>query len=173
MSNDPITLRPTDDDLNTINRILSEHDRPGLNLKPVNAIRIALAEWATNHPEEKMNLRIATLKHAYRPDLQGMEQPIIEEDVYDTLAEAVAVIEKWNSEVYVTDHNESGRPTYVVIDDRDAHYIETGRGEDMSNYTWTDEDEARCGSCGECQDCLDTMIAQDRDYLLKNALYKN
>lgn len=55
MSNNPISFRPTDDDLKTINRIIATNDRPGLNLKPVNAIRIALAEWATNHPEEKMD----------------------------------------------------------------------------------------------------------------------
>jgi hypothetical protein len=48
-----LALRPTTDDLHIINRILAEHDRPGLNLRPANAIRIALAEWEKNHMAEK------------------------------------------------------------------------------------------------------------------------
>lgn len=114
-------------------------------------------------------MKIAILKHAYHPDLQGDEMPRIYEEEFDTLEDATERIEEWNNETYYLSHNESGRPTYVVVEDVDADYVEGGRNEDMSNYDW---DGAAC-ECGECNKCISMMIGQDRGYLLSNALYKS
>lgn len=121
-------------------------------------------------------MNIAILKHAYHPDLQGMEQPEIycEENTdipvdFETLEEAKAQIEKWNDETYYLSHNESGRPTYLVVENVDADYVRSGRNQDMSNYDW---DDADC-ECGECNVCCSMMIGQDREYLTQNALYTN
>lgn len=113
------------------------------------------------------SLKIAVLRHAYQPDMQGMERPGILGEEY-TLDEAVAKIEEINSNVYVLEHGESGRPTYVVVEWVDANWVEGGRNQDMSNYDW---DGAGC-DCGECAECTAMMIAQDRDYILAHALYK-
>lgn len=78
MSNNPISFRPTDDDLKTIARIIATNDRPGLNLKPVNAIRIALAEWATNHPEENMNTTTCYLENPWSGTVKAMPWDEIE-----------------------------------------------------------------------------------------------
>ena len=114
-------------------------------------------------------MKIAILKHTYQPDLQGMETPRIYDADYDTLDEAAAQIAEWDNEIYVTEHNESGRPTYLVVDDLAADYVNGGRNQDMSNYDWSDAD---C-ECGECNDCCTMAILQDRDYLLGAALYKS
>lgn len=47
-----ITFRETSNERETIARIIAENARPGLSLTASDAIRIALAEWAQNHPEE-------------------------------------------------------------------------------------------------------------------------
>lgn len=121
-------------------------------------------------------MNIAILRHAYHPDLQSMEQPkVLCEDGtdtpvdYETLEDAIAEVNERNGETYYLSHNESGRPTYVVVDDVDAEYVRSGRNGDMSNYDW---DNADC-DCGECNECCEMMIGQDREYLIKNALYKN
>jgi hypothetical protein len=113
--------------------------------------------------------QIAKLAHYYKPDIQGDEQPRVYTELYDTIDEAQAVIAEWDEDVYITDHNESGRPTYVIVEDAVADYIANGRHQDMSNYNW---DNAEC-TCGECTTCSAMMIGQDRDYLLTNALYKS
>ena len=113
-------------------------------------------------------MKIATLKHTYMPDLQGKRQPRIHGEDYETLDDAIAKITEWNNDIYVTDNNESGRPTYVVVEDVPADYVSGGRNEDMSNYDW---DNAAC-DCGECGVCCEMMIDQDRQYLLNWALYK-
>jgi hypothetical protein len=56
MSNATITIRPSANDLRIIDRIIAENGRPGLNLKAVDAIRIALADWAANHPEAAIEI---------------------------------------------------------------------------------------------------------------------
>lgn len=50
-----ITLRETQEDREIIARIIAEKSLPGVTLTTSDAIRIALSEWAQNHPEEKMN----------------------------------------------------------------------------------------------------------------------
>lgn len=115
-----------------------------------------------------MYYQIATLKHYYYPDLQGDEQPRIDETLYDTIDEAKDVIAEWDDGVYITDHNESGRPTYVVVESVDADYIAGGRNQDASNYDWDGAEH----DCGECNVCLRMMIEQDRQYLLDHAVYK-
>ena len=113
--------------------------------------------------------QIAKLGHYYQPDIQGSEQPRIAEELYDTIDEAKAVIAEREDGVYLLDHNESGRPTYVIVDDVTAYYITSGRHQDMSNYDWHN---AEC-ECGECNTCMAMMIGQDREYLLTNAVYKD
>lgn len=116
-----------------------------------------------------MYYQIATLPHYYAPDIQGQEKPRIDDEMYDTIDEAKAAIAELEDGIYYLDHNESGRPTYVVVDDVTADYIASGRNEDMSNYDW---ENAKCG-CGECSTCFDMMIGQDRDCLLTAAVYKS
>lgn len=113
----------------------------------------------------KMSYQIVTLKHYYQPDLQGKEQPSFNDEYYDTVADAEKVARKLNDETYYLDHNESGRPDYAIVNERDAEYIRSGRNEDMSNYDW---DGAEC-DCGECRTCFEMMIIQDRDYIRSNA----
>ena len=125
--------------------------------------------------------QIAILRHAYYPDLQGVEAPKIHADdrndpvEYDTVDEAKDVIAEWDNEVYVLSHNESGRPSYLVVEAVDGDYIHGGRYGDMSNYDWA-EWESYCthnddDACGECHGCHESMIAEDRDYLLGRAVY--
>ncbi|APU89152.1 hypothetical protein Rctr71_033 [Virus Rctr71] len=116
-------------------------------------------------------MKIVTLRHAYQPDLQGMERPRIEEVYHDTLQKAIDQIQEWDSEIYYLAHNEYTRPTYIVVEDVDADYVEGGRFEDMSNYDW--DEDMECGTCGECNTCIRIMIEQDRQYLLNAALYKS
>ncbi len=117
---------------------------------------------------------IAILGHYYHPDLQGKETPRIHCDErnnpieYDSLEDARAVIDEWNDDVYILSHNESGRPTYLIVANVDGDYIHDGRNGDLSNYDW---DDASC-TCGECNTCFQMCIAQDREYLLGSAVYK-
>ena len=111
---------------------------------------------------------IAILHHCYQPDLQGDGQPSWHECngndlvTYNTVQDAQDQIDDWDDDIYVTDHNEIGRPTYVIISDMTADYIRSGRNQDMSNYDW---DNAAC-DCGECDECMSMMIEQDREYIL-------
>lgn len=122
--------------------------------------------------------QIATLKHCYQPDLQGDEMPRIYSDhhgqpiEYDSVAESQAVINEWDADIYVTDHNESGRPTYVIVESGHGDYIHGGRNGDMSNYDWDDNSCKRNNGdcCGECNECFFMMIEQDRQYLLSSAV---
>ncbi len=110
---------------------------------------------------------IAILGNYYLPDIQG-ERSVRwasheqgEAMPFDSIEEAKAWIEEAESDVYVTSHNEAGRPEYMVVDERVYDYISGGRNQDMSNYDW---DGAEC-DCGECETCIDMMIDQDRDYV--------
>lgn len=124
---------------------------------------------------------IAILRHVYQPDLQGDEQVTFATEpdsghndmiTFDTPEEAHAEIAEWADDIYVTEHNESGRPTYAVVDDLTAEYVIGGRNGDMGNYDWDDNDckrnDGEC--CGECDDCLSMMINQDRDYIIASAV---
>ena len=111
-----------------------------------------------------MMYRIAMLREAYLPDLQGMRRPIIIDEAYETLADAHAAVAALDAEVYVTTNGESGRPAYLIIDDVAADWVEGGRNQDASNYNW-DDDRACTNTCGECNECIDMMIRQDRRYL--------
>jgi len=128
--------------------------------------------------------QIAILHHYYHPDLQGGETPRIYCDddnnpiEYDTIEDARAVIDEWDNDIYVTSHNESGRPIYLVVESVDGDYIHGGRNGDGSNYDWDGYEDfcARLDGdncCGECQGCIRYMIDADREYLLNSAVYKS
>jgi len=128
-----------------------------------------------------MTYQIAILRHAYIPDLQGDETPRIYSDnqdnpiEYEAFDEAKSVIAEWDEEVYILSHNESGRPTYLVVKAVDGDYIHGGRNSDASNYDWSASDCSRNDgdACGECNDCNRLMINQDCQYLLDNAVYRS
>jgi hypothetical protein len=126
-----------------------------------------------------MSYQIAILRHTYMPDLQSDRSPRIYSDShnvpieYDTADAAKTQIAEWEGEVYITSHNESGRPTYLVVESVDGDYIHNGRNGDLSNYDWdgwqdfcSRDDDA----CGECSGCTKHMIDQDREYLLGKAI---
>lgn len=111
--------------------------------------------------------KIAILRHAYYPDLQGLETVRFAEGEFETVDDAIATVREMDGDIYIMEHGESGRPTLIVVDDVDADYVASGRNQDGSNYDWT---VAEC-ECGECAECLDMMIHQDRAYLRSNALF--
>ena len=121
-------------------------------------------------------MNIAILKHGYHPDLTGIEQPRFELDHNGNprefeLDEAKRIIEQWENEPYVLSHGESGRPTYLIVESIDGNNIYSGRNGDMSTYDWPDD--MNCNACGECTACMQLMIDQDRDYLIRHAVYKS
>jgi hypothetical protein len=116
-----------------------------------------------------MKYAIAILTNTYGKDEQAnfvQDERHTEYVTYDRIEEAQAVIDDLESDVYVLDHNEAGRPDYYIVDDGVAEYIATGRGYDGSNYNWDDCD---C-DCGDCDECLALMIDQDRQYIIDNAI---
>lgn len=128
-----------------------------------------------------MSYQIAILRHTYMPDLQGERSPRFFSDrndntvEFETVEEARAMIDEWNSEVVVLSNNESGRATYLIVEDVDGDYIRGGRNGDMSNYDWGDFEKfcSHDDACGECSGCINYMIDQDRQYLTNNAVYKS
>lgn len=129
-----------------------------------------------------MTYQIAILRHTYMPDLQGDRMPRIQCDddnnpiEYDTIAEAKEVIDSWDDDVYVTSHNESGRPTYLIVESASGEWVHGGRNGDGGNYDW-DGYEDFCthidgdgNCCGECNGCIEYMIDADRDYLRSAAV---
>lgn len=114
---------------------------------------------------ETRDIALYRLRHAYKPDLRGLERPFLV-DWYESYAEAMEDAKAYDSKPYVLMHGEYSPPTYVIVDAQVADYIESGRYEDMSNYDW---DDAEC-TCGECNKCIQMMIEQDREYILDHAM---
>jgi uncharacterized protein YjbI with pentapeptide repeats len=110
--------------------------------------------------ERKMKYKIVQLGVFYLPDLQGDRTPRILPDLYNTVADARMVVEALDMAIYHLQHNEAGRPDYLILREVDADFIESGRNGDGGNYDWGG---AEC-DCGECSTCTKMMIDQDRWY---------
>lgn len=121
---------------------------------------------------------IAILKDIFRPDIQGKRQVgwITDDNgapiQYDTIGEARVAIAERDSAIHYTEHNEAGRPDYVIVEDLTVDYICGGRNGDMSNYDWADNSCTRHKGecCGECNECITMMIDQDREYIHNSAI---
>ena len=116
---------------------------------------------------------VAVLREMYSPDIQGhgavdfLRSQDGRDDVEAyALEEARDMVGELDNEVYYTSSGESGRPDYVVVSYDDAMWISEGRNSDMGNYDWEGSD---C-DCGDCRNCTEMMIAQDRDYVLRNKI---
>jgi len=121
-----------------------------------------------------MDYKIAILRQAYSPDMQGIEHPTFlaeddgQGDWTGDLDVAKARVEALDGDTYVTTNGESGRPEYIIVPED----TEIGH-ESLDMYNWDDNDctaNANNDStpCGECAQCIDMMIDQDRD-MIRNA----
>ena len=116
---------------------------------------------------------VAVLREMFSPDIQGhgavdfLRSQDGRDDVEAfALDEARDMVGELDNEVYYTSSGESGRPDYVVVSYDDAMWISEGRNSDMGNYDW----EGAACDCGDCKICFEMMIAQDRDYVLRNKI---
>jgi hypothetical protein len=112
--------------------------------------------------------RIARIREYYQGTLGVNNGPSIDDGEYDTIEAAQAAIDAEKQETYYLAHGEAGRPELIIVDDNTADYIESGRGGDMSNYDWPDDDTVECHNCGECNSCIAMMEEQDCNYVRNN-----
>lgn len=90
---------------------------------------------------------------------------------WPTVAEAREHIAELETERYVTDHGEAGRPDYWVVPVEAVEEI-LSNADDLSRYNWPGVDEVGCtrpqadgSECGACDRCLEWMACQDDDVL--------
>lgn len=121
-----------------------------------------------------MGYAIAILRSVYQPDIQGAGSVrwVMDDDgqsirIYDSVYDARAARDDLDSDVYVCQHGEAGRPEYIVLDQDVAEYVDSGRDGDGSNYDWDDVECCRNDghACGECDTCLSAIRDQDRSYV--------